>query len=191
MPRQWLSEKLPTNKQLQVQLGWDSASDEEIERSAWLVWVNKKLADPLLWSLNRRSVAGAVAVGLFVAWLPVPMQMLIAAILAAVLRVHVPVSVVMVWFSNPLTFPPLLYAAWFVGSTILGTQMVASPLSMNVTELMKATADAWPVILFGSLFCATLFGVIGFFATNLIWRVVAIRRWRKREQRSNIPKSRS
>ena len=63
----------------------------------------------MVWHLNRRSVAGGVAVGLFVSWLPLPLQMVFAATIAAVMRVHVPVSVVMVWFSNPLTFAPVSY----------------------------------------------------------------------------------
>ena len=184
MPRRWLKQNLPSNQQLHAHLG---VTDEH-ETGRILSWVREKvadtkMADPRLWHLNRRSVAGAVAVGLFVGWLPIPMQMLVAAILAAVLRVHVPVSVVLVWFSNPITFPPLLYAAWFVGSTLLGTPMVSAPLSMNVLALLKATADAWPIILFGSVFCASLSAVVGFFAMNLIWRMVAIRRWRAREER--------
>lgn len=184
MPRQWLNEKLPTNAQLQQQLGVGEELDARQSKSRVLGWVNLKLADPLLWHLNRRSVAGAVAVGLFVGWLPIPMQMLIAAVLAALLRVHVPVSVVMVWFSNPITFPPLLYAAWFVGSTLLGTNMVVSPLSMSVVELLNRTAEAWPEILFGSVFCAGASAVAGFFITNLVWRIVAVRRWKNRSQRA-------
>jgi len=155
----------------------------DYQPSKAMEWVKRKLADPMLWHLNRRSVAGAVAVGLFIGWLPIPMQMLIAALIAATLRVHVPVSVVLVWFSNPLTFPPLLYAAWFIGSSILGTPMITEPLSMNVSALLKATASAWPVILFGSVFCATLFSVLGYVLTNTLWRIVAIRRWRARPHR--------
>lgn len=178
MPRRWLQEKLPSHDQLHEHLGM--ATSDTHAFSAQLQWVKKKIADPMLWHLNRRSVAGAVAVGLFIGWLPIPMQMLVAALLAAVLRVHVPVSVVLVWFSNPITFPALLYAAWYVGSSILGTPMIASPLSMNVSDLLQATLHAWPEILFGSVFCATVFAVLGYFTTNAIWRFVAIRKWRTR-----------
>jgi len=178
MPRRWLKERLPTHQQLHEHLGM--SPDDEREPTGAMLWLRNKLADPMLWHLNRRSVAGAVALGLFIGWLPIPMQMLVAALLAALMRVHVPVSVVLVWFSNPITFPALLYAAWFVGSTILGTEMASSPLSMNVSDLLHQAVQAWPVILFGSVFCATVTGVVGFFATNIVWRFVAIRRWRKR-----------
>jgi len=184
MPRQWLKKNLPSNKQLHEQLGMGAEPTDERPPSRLVVWIRRMLSDPMLWHLNRRSVAGAVAVGLFVGWLPIPMQMLIAALLAATLRVHVPVSVVLVWFSNPITFPALLYAAWYVGSTILGTPMINAPLTMNVSALLHATAQAWPVILFGSVFCATFFAVVGYVATNVIWRYIAIRRWRTRVSNS-------
>lgn len=182
MPSRWLKERLPTHDKLHEHLGMNV--NDEREPTGAMLWLRNKLADPKLWHLNRRSVAGAVALGLFIGWLPIPMQMLVAALLATVLRVHVPVSVVLVWFSNPITFPALLYAAWCVGSILLGYGMIASPLSMNISELWHMALNDWPIILFGSIFCATVFAVIGFFLTNAIWRFVAVRKWRKRIAKS-------
>ena len=137
----------------------------------------------MVWHLNRRSVAGGVAVGLFVSWLPLPLQMVFAATIAAVMRVHVPVSVVMVWFSNPLTFAPLLYAAWLCGSMILGTGNLEVPDTLTVQTFMDTAADSWPILLSGTLFCAAVSGVVGFALTLLIWRMHAVRRWRQRRFR--------
>ncbi|MGB1541119.1 MAG: DUF2062 domain-containing protein, partial [Cycloclasticus sp.] len=65
-----------------------------------------------VWHLNRRSFAGAISVGLFIAFIPLPAQMLIAAAAAIALHVNLPVAVATVWVSNPITMPPLFYAAY-------------------------------------------------------------------------------
>ena len=52
-----------------------------------------RLHDPNLWHLNRRSVAGGTALGLFTSMIPFPGQMIIAAALAIWVRVNLPLFV--------------------------------------------------------------------------------------------------
>ncbi len=59
------------------------------------------LHDPNLWHLNRHSVARAMAVGLFAAFLPIPMQMLVAAVLAIIVRGNMPIAVSLVVADQP------------------------------------------------------------------------------------------
>ncbi|MFK7993678.1 MAG: DUF2062 domain-containing protein [Granulosicoccus sp.] len=182
MPGKWLKDRLPDattmHRTLHEQLGGSEHKKTGVRR-----WIRNTFAQPMVWHLNRRSVAGGVAVGLFVSWIPVPLQMLLAAVLAAVLRVHVPVSVVMVWFTNPLTFAPLLYAAWRSGSMILGAPVLADPLTFSTSSILVSAGQAWPMLLTGMLFCATVSAVLGFGATLLLWRFHAIRRWKTRQAR--------
>ena len=187
MPRRWLKANMPTHHQMRAQLGASNAADAQGgQHSTVRQWIIRKITDPAFWRMNRHSVAGGVATGLFVAWLPMPMQMLVAAILAACLRVHVPVSVMMVWFSNPITFPPLLYAAWYTGSTLLGKPILETPLDLSIAVLLNEALHSWPEILIGSVFCAALTAVLGFFTTYVVWRAVAIRRWRKRRAKHRL-----
>ena len=57
---------------------------ETIKEHKHLKVFGSLLYDPNLWHLNRRSFAGALAVGLFVAFIPLPTQMIIAAALAII-----------------------------------------------------------------------------------------------------------
>jgi len=76
-----------------------------------------------IWHLHRRSAAGAAFIGLFCAFVPIPAQMLLAAVLAVVFRCNLPMSVGLVWVSNPLTFPPLFYFAYRLGAWLLDMRL--------------------------------------------------------------------
>lgn len=71
-----------------------------IKRQKALRVFGNVLYNPNLWCLNRRSAAGAFAVGLFMAFVPLPSQMIMAAGLAIVLGVNLPLSIALVWITN-------------------------------------------------------------------------------------------
>src|SRR5690625_7959433 len=52
-----------------------------------------RLHDPNLWYLTRHSVSTAVFIGLFIALIPMPLQMLTAALLALWWRANLAISV--------------------------------------------------------------------------------------------------
>src|SRR4029077_9532575 len=70
------------------------------EKGTWL-------HHPNLWHLNRRSVAGGFAIGMFAGLVPGPLQMLTAALLAIPLRMNLPVALITTFYTNPLTIVPL------------------------------------------------------------------------------------
>ncbi len=177
MPREWLQGRLPNNEKVKAQLGMQDADQG---------WLKNRLSDPALWHLNRRSAAGGIAVGLFISWVPVPLQMVVAAFIAAVLRVHVPLSVVMVWFTNPLTIVPLLYAARYAGSTILQKPPGTNMIELSLPGFFSSLTQAGPVLLTGGLFCATMTALFGYLITSMVWRWAAMRRRRRRLSRTKI-----
>src|SRR5512139_550620 len=71
------------------------------------------LHHPNLWHLNRKSVSGGVAAGLFAGLVPGsnPVQFAAAAILAVAFRVNLPVAVIVTLYTNPLTIVPLYVLA--------------------------------------------------------------------------------
>jgi len=69
-----------------------------------------------VWGFDRRSVAGGLALGLFVAFTPtIPFQMLLCAIGAILLRVNLFVAVAAIWITNPVTAVPVYLAASRLG----------------------------------------------------------------------------
>lgn len=134
----------------------------------------KLLHDPNLWHLNRRSVAGAFFVGLFVAWWPVPMQMLVAAAGAILLRTNLPLSASLVWITNPVTIGPMFYFAYIVGTWILGVPEKAFTIEPTLAWLMNEMQLVWKPLLTGCFILAVISGVLGYIIMNAIW-VIAVR----------------
>lgn len=77
-------------------------------------------ADPRLWHLNRRSVAGGVAIGLFSGLIPGPLQVITASALALGWRKNLPVAILATFYTNPLTIGPLYWLAFKLGSLLSG-----------------------------------------------------------------------
>lgn len=86
------------------------------------------LHHPNLWCLNRRSVPGALAIGLFCGLIPGPLQMLFALMLAVPLKKNLPVALVTTLYTNPLTIVPLYLLAYQYGALLLPGEQRAAAL---------------------------------------------------------------
>src|SRR6185503_18253577 len=85
----------------------------------------------------RRSVPGAVAIGLFCGLIPGPLQMLTAVLLAVPLRKNIPVALLVTLYTNPLTIVPLYVIAFEYGNLLLGRSHglgAIEPFSMNWSD---------------------------------------------------------
>ncbi len=148
--------------------------------------VSRWLHEPELWHLHRRSVAGATFIGLFCAFLPVPFQMLIAAALAILFRCNLPISVVLVWTTNPLTITPMFYFAYRLGAWLLNQQVEVGTIQLSWEWLSSHVGTiGWP-LLFGSLVCGWVAGVTGMVVVRVAWRLHVLRRWRERRERRRL-----
>lgn len=150
------------------------------------------LHDPNLWHLNRRSASGAFAVGLFMAWVPVPFQMLLAAIAAIPFRVNLPLSVALVWISNPLTMPPLFYFAYLIGTWILG-EPSSGHLAFELSYEWLATElkTIWQPFLLGCFIMGVSSALAGYLTIRGLWRLHLIRHYKERKLRRQRQKEKS
>jgi hypothetical protein len=145
--------------------------------------LGQRLHDPDLWHLNRRSASGAAAVGLFIAWVPVPLQMLLSAAAAVVLRVNLPVAVAAVWVTNPITMPPLFWLAYRVGAWLLGTPVPHLTGIPTLGWLAEAFGQVWQPFLLGCLIFGVASAAAGYGLVHLFWRLHVVTSWRQRQRR--------
>lgn len=137
-----------------------------------------RLFDGNLWHLNRHSVSRGLAIGLFCAYLPMPFEMIPAALLSLLLRGNLPIAILGVWTSNPFTWVPIYFPGYWLGSVLLGTAPLSlDALSMDV--LAHQLAALWlGCILVGSALAALAYGL-----THLAWRIHILLHLRSRRQR--------
>ena len=160
----------------------------DLERQRGLGMLGKRLLDPELWHLNRRCVSTAFAVGLFIAWLPIPAQMLVAGALAMVVRSNLPISVALVWISNPLTLPALLLFAYQMGAWLLGEPPEFVAFQVSWEWFRTRIGQIWAPLLLGSVVCGLVSGFLGWAGMQLFWRWHVVQRW---ERRRNVRRLRA
>ncbi|MDO6461677.1 DUF2062 domain-containing protein [Granulosicoccaceae sp. 1_MG-2023] len=151
-----------------------------LRHSPYLAFLGARIHDPGLWHLNRRSVSGAVAVGLFMCWVPFPFQMVIAAFLAMLFKVNLPISAALVWTTNPVTIPPMFYAAYRLGASVIGEHPISPELRFGPRWIMEKLSEIWLPLTLGSLMFAVVSSLLGFLAVRLFWRIILIRQWQAR-----------
>ena len=155
---------------------------EYLKEHPSLRFLGKLLHEPNLWHLNRHSVARAMALGLFAAFIPLPMQMLLAASLAVTCRANLPIAVGLVWLTNPITMPPVFYCTYQLGSWLLQTPAITLPDSLTWNWISAELNALWQPFLLGSVVTGVLAGALGYGLTMLFWRWKVRHSWHKRQQ---------
>jgi uncharacterized protein (DUF2062 family) len=170
-------------------------SHESIRQNRHVARLGPWLQHPNLWHLNRRSVAGGVAAGLFAGLIPGsnPIQFLAGSLLAIGFKVNLPIAVAVTLYSNPLTIFPLYYAAFKLGQLALWSSDselpdMAMALEGKGFRQWLPTALDWLAsvgkpLLVGLPLLAVLLAVVGYILTDAAWRFHVRMEWRRRQMR--------
>lgn len=155
---------------------------QTIKNHKYLKVFGRLLHNPNLWHLNRNSVIAACSIGLFCAFIPMPFQMVLAAALAILFSANLPISVALVWISNPITMPPMFYFTYKVGALILDIPPKAFPPEFSIQWLTHELHHIWKPLYAGSLICAVIAACIANVAMRIAWRMTVLHQWRKRQR---------
>ena len=147
------------------------------------------LQDPNLFHLNRDSVSMAFLVGIFLAFFPFPGQTLLAVLVALWIRCNLPIAVALVWLTNPITAPPVLYLTYKLGAWLLGTppMVFAEPLTWQ--WLNTELARLWQPLLLGLLVAGSLLSLTSYFSIRFIWRQYVLYQWNYRQKKRHQRKA--
>lgn len=179
MPRKFFRKYLP--------------SHESVRQNRYIRFFGTALHHPNLWHLNRKSVAGGTAIGLFCGLVPGPLQMLSAALLAILFRVNLPVAVILTWYTNPFTIVPLYYIAYKLGMFVTGgngqvlpggnLDLLALPIIEWIPALYLWVASMGRPFVLGLFLLALILAVAGYLLAIAAWRVHVTLAWNKRRRR--------
>jgi len=173
-PRGWLRRQIPTR--------------ETIDQYRLLRPFARQLRQPALWRLHRRSVPRAVALGLAVGVIIPVMHMVLAALLAIPLRANVAIAAAVTLVINPLTIPPMYYAAYRVGSWELRHDAVvinpdaAERVSGELGRILFWIHEASGPIALGVLTLAVIAALVGYAVTAVSWRLWLGSKWHLRRE---------
>lgn len=154
-----------------------------IIHNRWIKLLGPRLQDPSLWHINRRSCSLAVALGIFCAFIPVPFQMLIAAVGAVLLRVNILIAVPMVWISNPVTMPAMFYFCYLIGVQILDTPESHFHFELSFEWLMTGLVAIWQPFLLGCLVVASVTSLACFLLVRILWHLHILAHIKERAMR--------
>ncbi|HXC73746.1 MAG TPA: DUF2062 domain-containing protein [Sphingomicrobium sp.] len=170
----WLRSHIPTR--------------ETIHRYRLLRPFARHLSRPELWRMTRRSVPRAVALGLGIGVIIPIMHVVIAALLAIPTRANVAIAAAFTLVVNPLTIPPMYYAAYRIGSWELHHDArlvnpdVAEHVSGELGRFLFWIHEASGPVAIGVLTIAAGAALLGYLVSALLWRTWLASRWRRRRE---------
>ena len=118
-------------------------------------------------STNRKMVSKAVLLGLFIAFIPMPMQMAAVIALMPFTKFNVPIALSMCWLSNPFTMPAMYYAEYMTGAFVMGSEI--EPVQMSVEWFSENIDNIFIPLYVGTFFFSTIGSSLGYFAVNYFW----------------------
>jgi uncharacterized protein (DUF2062 family) len=170
----WLRRHLPTR--------------ETIDSYRLLRPFAKRLRDPSLWHMNHRSVPRAISLGLGVGVIMPFMHIPLAAMLAIPARANVMIAAASTLVVNPLTIPPMYYAAYRIGrwelrhdAGVIDPQAAAQAGGELGKLLFWAHHASGPIAL-GILTLSASAAALGYLVAAVGWRLRVRAKWRRRHR---------
>lgn len=134
-----------------------------------------------IWSVSRKKVVAGVFIGIFVACLPIPLQTVLASLLAIIFSANLPISFALVFVSNPLTMPPLFYFEYQIGKLLL---KVENPAKFDFKSMYDNFGQIALSLYSGAIVLGILSALICAIIINFLWIQTVKKDRRKTQERT-------
>ncbi len=118
--------------------------------------------------VNRKMVSKAALIALFIAFIPMPMQMLAVVLMIPFVKFNVPIALLICWISNPLTMPFIYYIEYQTGSFILNTQIL--PVEMTLEWFSANINNIFIPLYAGALIYSVFISILFYYLINHFWK---------------------
>jgi uncharacterized protein (DUF2062 family) len=102
--------------------------------------------------------------------------MLLAAPSAIIFSANLPVSIALVWITNPITMPPIFYGCYKLGAWILDVS-IEKDFVMSLDYVWQVFSTIWQPFLLGCLILSVVSSVLGYFAIQFVQFITTIKNW--------------
>ena len=153
---------------------------ETLHNTRSLRFLGTLLHEPNLWHINRHSVSRAILLGVFWCMIPMPFQSVPAAFTAIWFNANLPLTLVTLWISNPVTMPPLFYLAYALGACVLGQPSEAETFQLSWEWISERLIEVGVPLYIGSLILGVTLSLSSYLLIQFLWRRKVRNRWHRR-----------
>lgn len=165
---------------------------EKLRKGRILGPLLKRIGNPRIWMVNRRSIAGGVAAGLFFGSLPIPIQIPCAVCVAVMMRFNAPVAAFATLFSNPITMPAIFYFNYRIGIWLFNHcygYTAVSHVKITRDSLLNMGGHILVPLYSGSIIVGIILAVLGYTIVLTSWRWSLINHRKQRLERNFLTTS--
>ena len=152
MPRKTLKKILPNH--------------QKIKDNKMLKIFGSLLQKKEIWSLSRKKVLAGVFIGMFIAFIPMPFQMILVTLLAIILNVNLPIPLVLIWISNPITMPFIYYFEYELGNILLNNQ---NAIEFSLDTMHENLSQIASSLYVGAFVVCCFVSILSVVVLNFLW----------------------
>jgi len=128
-----------------------------------------KLDLDYLYCTDNKNISRTLLFSIFVAFIPIPMQMLIIAFLSIKFRFNIILGVSLAWITNPISMPFIYYLEYKIGSIIFANGNVE--FQFDTTWIYQNIDNIFLQLYTGALFLSFIFSFSAYFISKIFFKI--------------------